>query len=57
MNQKDYKDMVEELCLNEEDRMNGWECDFVSDLAGWEGDYTEKQICLLDEIWERVFRQ
>jgi hypothetical protein len=49
----DYRELVEELCQRDSG-LNSWECDFVSDMLDWQGQYTEKQRETIERIYDKV---
>ena len=55
MKQKDYENMVDDLCGVEEG-LTKWECNFVSDMKDWRFDYSKKQKEFIEKIWEKVFK-
>jgi len=48
-----YRHMVDELC-DITDGLTNWECDFVSDMKDWEGEYTEKQKAVIQRIYDKM---
>lgn len=56
--QAEYIRMIED-CMNRESKCNAWERNFLeslNDQIAGERFPTEKQIAVLDKIWERVTR-
>ena len=49
----DYKELVEELC-DVQSGLTNWECDFVSDMLDWAGEYTQKQRATIEKIYDKV---
>ncbi len=31
-----------------------WEWDFIGDMLAWNGDYTPKQVAIIDRIWRKI---
>ena len=49
----DFREIVEELC-DETSGLTNWECDFVSDMLDWKGEYTDPQKETIQNIWDKV---
>jgi hypothetical protein len=50
---QDYRELVKELCDLTEG-LTAWECDFVSDMIEWTGQYTQKQKQTIEKIYDKV---
>lgn len=48
-----FRDMIDDLCDVTEGLTN-WECDFVSDMKDWVGEFTERQKEVIERIWNQV---
>ncbi len=52
----DYLEMVED-CEARASRLTDWECRFISDISAQLGNdrpLTEKQVEMLERIWDRI---
>jgi len=50
---KEYQELVEDLC-NLTEGLTNWECDFVSSMLDWEGEYTENQKTTIEKIYDKA---
>ena len=48
-----HRDMVKELC-DATEGLTAWECDFVSNMLDWEGEYSDRQKAKIEAIWDKV---
>ena len=46
-----HREMLEEL-ENCSDQLSGWEVDFVDSLQNWDGDFTERQEEVLEDMYD-----
>lgn len=54
-NSKKCREVVDAL-LNVESGLTNWEMDFLDNLKGWVGNFTEKQARVVEKIYDRVLK-
>jgi len=56
-NEKDLRNMVDELMESDTDKMTAWEMEFTESVykRSLSMDYTEKQAAVIERIWDKVF--
>lgn len=50
--QRDLREMVEELLQLENDELTEWEASFIDDMDGWRGPYSTRQAQTIQRIYE-----
>ena len=46
------RDMVDALC-DVEDGLSDWAVEFIDSMSKWDGEYTERQVAKIEELYGR----
>lgn len=55
MTENESRKMVKECLADDSDRLTAWECEFLDSLNNRRDPLTERQVAILEKIWQKLF--
>jgi hypothetical protein len=46
-------EIIEYVGASNENALTDWEYNFVNDMHGWDGDFTDRQAACIEKIWNK----